>query len=205
VELYLVRHGAVESPGGVRAADPPLSAQGRAQAAALAAKLAPVRFDRCLASPLARARETAAELVRGRDLALELHACLAEGSFGQLDGLTTDDARRRHPEFFRLGHSVLARLAATGFTAPGGESRAEFRARAEQARALVGPLLFAADTRALVVAHGGLFAYLIALLMGHEPRNTTNLGFDFCGVARVSAYREEPGFGPFAMLTFVAG
>jgi broad specificity phosphatase PhoE len=203
VELYLVRHGAVEEARLSRA-DPPLSAAGLAQARALAERLAPIRFDRCLVSPLVRAQETARALVAGRGLALETHACLAEGAYGALDGLEPDEQRRRHPEFYRLGRTVLARLAATGWTAPGGETRAEFVARARLALALVREPLFAPDARALVVSHGGLLAFLIALLLGHEPREEASFGFDHCALAVLEAYSEAPAYGPFAMLRFSA-
>ncbi len=201
MELYLVRHGAVEEAAVLRA-NPPLSEQGREQARALAARLAPIQFDRCLVSPLVRAQETARVLVDGRGLALETHACLAEGSHGALDGLAPDEARRRHPEFYRLGRTVLPRLAATGRTSPGGETRAEFVARARVALELVREPLFDPTARALVVSHGGLLAFLIALLLGHEPRDEASYGFDNCAFARLIAYREEPAYGPFAMLHF---
>jgi len=202
VELYLVRHGAVGEAEFLRA-NPPLSETGRAQAAALAARLEPVHFDRCLASPLARAQETARILVAGRaGLALETHACLAEGNHGALDGLAPEEARRRHPEFYRLGRTVLPRLAATGWTAPDGETRPQFLARAQAAQVLLREPLFAPNARALVVSHGGLLAFLIALLLGHEPRDEASYGFENCGVARIQAYSEPPAYGPFAMLHF---
>jgi broad specificity phosphatase PhoE len=201
VELYLVRHGAVDEAAVLRA-NPQLSEAGRAQAEALSARLAPIRFDRCLVSPLVRAQETARALVAGRGLALETHACLAEGAHGGLDGLAPDEARRRHPEFYRLGRTVLPRLAATGRTSPGGETREEFTARARVALALVREPLFDPSARALVVSHGGLLAFLIALLLGHEPRDEASYGFDNCAFARVVAYSEPPAYGPFAMLHF---
>ncbi|MGH7291078.1 MAG: histidine phosphatase family protein [Myxococcota bacterium] len=204
MELYLVRHGEVESGTAQRLGDPQLAPPGRAQARALAARLSATHFDVCFASPLARAAETARLILTGRDVAIQTHACLAEGAAGELDGLSTAEALRRFPEFYRLGRTVLARLAATGWTAPGGETRAQFLARARGAQALVSEPLFHASTRALVVSHGGLLAYLLALLVGHEPRDEATIGFDFCGVARVTAYREEPAFGPFAMLHFGA-
>ena len=201
MELYLVRHGAVEESPAPRA-DPPLSAAGRAQAQALAARLAAVRFDRCFVSPLARAQETARLLVTDRKLALETHACLKEGSFGELDGVPLEERQRRWPEDFRLGRTVLPRLAATGRTAPGGETRAEFVARAAAAVELLREPLFTRDVRALVVSHGGLLCFLIALLLGHEPRDEATYGFDNCAFARVTAYSEAPAYGPFAMLHF---
>jgi broad specificity phosphatase PhoE len=204
VELYLVRHGAVEPNEAMLRADPSLSPIGRAQAEALAARLASVRFHRCLVSPLVRAQETARALLTGRNVAAETHACLAEGAYGALDGLEPQEARRRHPESFRFGRTVLARLAATGRTAPGGETRAEFLARARVALALLREPLFDPTARVLVVSHGGLLAFLVALLLGHEPRDDATYGFDYCAVARVESYREAPAYGPFAMLRFSA-
>ena len=182
----------------------PLSEAGRSQARALAERLHPLRFDLCLVSPLLRAQETARLLVEGRAIPTETHACLAEGASGALEGVDREEATRSFPEFYRLGRTVLARLAAAGSTAPGGEKRADFLARARAAQALVTRPLFHPSARALVVSHGGLLAYLVQLLLGHEPRDEATLGFEFCGVARVTAYREDPSFGPFAMLRFVS-
>jgi broad specificity phosphatase PhoE len=203
VELLLVRHGEMEVDPVRHLGDPPLAEAGRSQARALAERLRALHFDLCLVSPLVRAQETARLLVEGRAIPTETHACLAEGASGALDGLPRDEATRSHAEFYRLGRTVLARLAASGSTAPGGETRAEFLARARAAQALVTPPLFHPSARVLVVSHGGLLAYLIQLLLGHEPRDEATIGFDFCGVARVTAYREDPAFGPFAMLRFV--
>lgn len=198
-----MRHGQVDARLAERSGDPPLSDAGRAQAARLGERLAGLAFDVCFASPLARALDTAELVLRGRGVPIEPHACLAEGAYGALEGLSNDEKLRRHPEYYRLGRTVLARLAAAGHTAPGGETRAQFLARAEAAHALVRAPLFDARTRALVVSHGGLLAYLLQLLLGQVPRDDAAIGFEFCGVARVRAYREPPAFGPFAMLTFV--
>ena len=184
--------------------DPALSEHGRAQARALGFRLRETSFDVCLVSPLRRAQQTARLLVEGRAIPTETHACLSEGAFGALDGLARGTELERHAEFYRLGRTVLPRLAAAGSTAPGGETRAEFLARAKVAQTLVTKPLFDPSARVLVVSHGGLLAYLIQLLLGHEPRDDATIGFEFCGVARVTAYREEPAYGPFAMLRFVS-
>jgi broad specificity phosphatase PhoE len=202
MEILLVRHGAIEEFEPRSYGDHGLSEAGRAQADALGERLRETAFDVCLVSPLRRARETAERIVRGRTIPLRTHACLAEGALGLLDGVDHAEAARRWPEDFRLGRTVLARLSATDRTAPGGESRAEFVARAREAHALVRSPLFHPSERALVVSHGGLLAYLVQLLLGQEPRADATIGFEFCGVARVTAYREEPAFGPFAMLRF---
>lgn len=199
-----MRHGEVEIDAGFLRGNPPLSEAGRAQARGLGVRLRELDFEVCLVSPLLRAQETARLLLEGRAIRSETHACLAEGAYGALDGLARGAELERHPEFYRLGRTVLPRIAAAGSTAPGGETREQFLARAKVARALVAKPLFDPRARALVVSHGGLLAYLIQLLLGHEPRDEVTIGFEFCGVARVTAYREEPAFGPFAMLRFVS-
>ena len=204
MEVLLVRHGEVEVDAAFMRGNPQLCEAGRAQARALAARLRALDFHVCLVSPLRRAQETARLLLEGRAIPSETHDCLAEGAFGALEGLARGTELERHAEFYRLGRTVLPRLAAAGSTAPGGETRAEFLARAKVAHALVVKPLFDPSARALVVSHGGLLAYLVQLLMGHEPRDDATIGFEFCGVARVTAYREEPSFGPFAMLRFVS-
>jgi broad specificity phosphatase PhoE len=70
------------------------------------------------------------------------------------------------------------------------------------AHALVREPLFDPHARALVVSHGGLLQMLLALLLGHEPRDQATYGFDFCAIARVEAYREERDYGPFAAVRF---
>ena len=202
MEILLVRHAEQEGPSARSRRDPPLAEAGRAQARSLAEHLRDVHFDRCLVSPLQRAQETARILTDGRALPLETHACLAEGEYGELEGLDPEEATRRFPEFYRLGRTTLARLSAAGSTAPGGETRAEFLGRARMAQALVSRPLFHPIERALVVSHGGLLAFLVQLLLGQEPRDDATIGFEYCAVARVISYREEPGFGPFAMLRF---
>jgi len=61
VNLLLIRHARPDIAAGPRP-DPPLSAEGRAQASALAQWLGGERIDAVYASPLARAHETAAYL-----------------------------------------------------------------------------------------------------------------------------------------------
>jgi broad specificity phosphatase PhoE len=163
MEIVFVRHGEVALGSAQRLGDPPLSDNGRAQARALSARLAATHFDVCFASPLARAAETAHLLVAGRELEIQTHACLAEGAAGELDGLAPAEASRRFPEFYRLGRTVLARLAASGWTAPGGETASSgTRDRRRWSRAALH------ESARAGISHGGLLAYLIAV-GGREP------------------------------------
>ena len=80
MDLLLVRHARperIENTDG-SPADPPLAASGREQAAQVAAWLADEQLDRIYASPMRRARETAAPLLASRGLEALLEPRVAE-------------------------------------------------------------------------------------------------------------------------------
>jgi broad specificity phosphatase PhoE len=201
VEVYLVRHAEDRARAGEWYGDGGLSERGRDQARELGRALAEVPFRICHCSTLERARETAEIALRGRDVPVRLHPDLAEGSVGSLEGLSFAEARSRFPEDFRLGRTVVARLAACGRTATGGETRAEFLERVDRALELVrSEVRTEGGGPALVVSHGGLLNYLIQRLLEMPVRDEVPFGFDHCGGLRVLSYREDPGFGPFPMV-----
>jgi broad specificity phosphatase PhoE len=122
-ELWFVRHGATEwSDSGRHTSrtDIALTDEGRAAARALAAPLAAHEFSAVFASPMARARETAA-LAGFPDAVVvdDLH----EWDYGELEGLTTDEIRGR-------GGPWTTWTIWTG-AVPGGEDLASVAARAE--------------------------------------------------------------------------
>ena len=93
--LYLVRHG--ESEGNARKlffgqTDYPLTAKGREQAWQVAEKLRAVLFDRCCASDLVRAWETAEICLAGRLITPEKCPALREQDMGQLENKTWEEA-----------------------------------------------------------------------------------------------------------------
>ncbi len=57
-------------------------------------------FDRLLASPLLRTRESAAILSRQLGLSVELVPAFREWDVGLFEGLTQAEARTRHPELW---------------------------------------------------------------------------------------------------------
>ena len=200
--LYLVRHGEDRAACEGRFGDEGLSERGSAQARELAEALRSVTFRACLASPLARARETAEAILQGRDTPMEISPNLAEGQIGDLDGMTIAAARARYPRDFSHGHTIVARMAAAARTAPGGETRDEFVERAGLARDRMHAELKVDGPPVLMVSHGGLLNYALQLLLGVPVRDEAAFGFDYCGVVRVVAHSEHPGFGPFPMLRF---
>ncbi len=202
MEVYLVRHAAQHVAGADRFRDSGLTPAGESQARSLAKALRAVDFGACLSSPMRRAVETAHLLVEGRGIPLRLDENLAEGHPGDLAGLSEAESRSRYPDDFRLGRTVVARVAAMGRTAPGGETREAFLERARAAARSVMAELERADSRLLVVAHGGLLNYLLQMLLRLPVRDEVPFGFHHCGVARLLYYHERPEFGPFPMLRF---
>lgn len=202
MDIYLVRHGEQRASVEGRLGNEGLTPRGAEQARSLAGALRGVPFSRAECSPLLRARETAQHLLADRAVPLTVEEDLAEGALGDLEGLAIEEARRRHPRDFSLGISVIARLAATGRTAPGGEPRGQFLERARRVSARWRRALAEQGDPLLVVSHGGLLNYALQDLFGVPSRDETVFGFVFCGVARLIALSEKPGFGPFPSVIF---
>jgi broad specificity phosphatase PhoE len=181
MELWLVRHG--ESTwnsdrrfqGGL---DAPLSPRGRRQAQALAAGLAPVRFDALYTSPLGRARDTARAC--GAVLGLEPVAVddLREIGLGDWEGLTIETVQARDGDRYEgwlrepLAHCPR-----------GGESAT---ALADRVRGAVGRLATRhPDGRVLVVSHGGAIASVLCGWLGRSLNAIWTLRLDNASITRV--------------------
>ena len=144
--LLIIRHG--ETPLNVarvlQPADTPLSAQGQAQAEALARRLQSAGLAGVVSSDLPRALATAQAIVRASrqtpGLVLQTSALLHERNFGALRGLPYDS----------LGFDPLSADAAP----PGGESQAQFSARCQAAWAWVLAQQARVGGALAVVTHG---------------------------------------------------
>jgi len=129
--LVLTRHGLTprsipEQHLGQRL-DVELSAAGRVQAEALAARLAPVRFERIVSSPLVRARQTA-EIVAARlehPAPVATDVRLLEMDYGDWEGRTYEDIEVADRTRRRAWEADPASLRC-----PGGESGGDVAARA---------------------------------------------------------------------------
>jgi probable phosphoglycerate mutase len=87
--LLLVRHGLTALTGPVLAGRTPgvhLSDAGRAQAAALAGRIAGVRLDAIVSSPLERCQETALAVAEGRGMDLQTDERFVECGYGAWTG-----------------------------------------------------------------------------------------------------------------------
>jgi broad specificity phosphatase PhoE len=152
--ILLVRHGETQDAAERRypsVRDLPLSVRGRAQAVALAAALQAVSLDAIFASPSRRAQETAESLAAQRHLELRVVPELAEMGFGQLGGLSLEEAARAFPE-------ALRRWLDNPFevTLPEGEPFLDFVGRVRRVRR---QFTHEWAGRAIaVVTHGGVIA-----------------------------------------------
>ena len=145
---HLLRHGQTEHTPERRFSgrnDLPLSRTGRAEAEAAGARAAQLGIEVVVASPLRRTRETAEIVAAVLGLPVEFDDDLVELDFGDLEGLTFDEARARHP--------LAARrfMADVTVAAPGGESVADVSARMAAARHRI--LTRHAGRTVLVVSH----------------------------------------------------
>ncbi len=164
--LLLIRHG--QSEGNVqrllqRQADHPLTEQGREQAQLVAARIrdGQERIDRIVASPLARAFETAQAIGEVVGLPVTTDERLLEYDFGEeLSGLTVTEVRERYPNWSWMGGDAET----PGSTLPDEEGMDRFIARvAEVVKELV-----ALDGYTVAVSHGGvIMSSLNATLQMH--------------------------------------
>lgn len=181
MELWLVRHGestwnvARRFQGGL---DAPLSPRGRLQARALAAGLAPVRFDALYTSPLSRARETALACGAAVGLAAVAVDELREVGLGDWEGLTLETIRARDGD--RYARWLRAPLH---HGPPGGEPMTALADRVGGALARLGTRH--AGGRVLVVSHGGAIASALCGWLGRCLDTIWTLRLDNASITRV--------------------
>lgn len=169
MRLYFIRHG--ESEANIanvfsnRPPGHPLTANGRAQAQRLAARLAGEHLTAVYSSPLQRAVETATTLAAPHGLAVEVTDALREYDMGIYEG-TGDPAGWEANHVLFRAWTVEQRGEVR---IEGGESLDDMRARLEP---FVRGLLAAhgdSDARLALVGHGGLYLAQLPLLLANVP------------------------------------
>jgi ribonuclease H / adenosylcobalamin/alpha-ribazole phosphatase len=159
--MHLLRHGQTEHTPERRYSgrnDLPLSRTGRAEAEAAGVRAKELGIEAVVASPLRRTRETAEIVAAVLGLPIVLDDDLVELDFGDLEGLTLDEARAKHP--------LAARRFIDDVTvaAPGGESVVDVSARVARARRRI--LDRHAGRTVLVVSHVTPIKLLLAAALG---------------------------------------
>ncbi len=175
-EIVIVRHGETEwSAAGkhTSSTDLPLLEDGQARARALGPELAERSFALVLCSPLRRARETC-ELA-GFGSAAEIVDDLREWSYGEFEGLTTDEIRIERPDWFLWRDGC-----------PGGETPGDIGARADR----VLERLRSVDGDAIVFAHGHILRVIGARWIDLPPSGGAHLKLG-AGSFSVLGYERE--------------
>ena len=164
--LWLVRHGETEGQSSIRyhgANDVPLSDVGRQQIRALLPLFAGVHFSQVLHSPMSRATESAAILVRGlreSGVAMRADERLREISFGACEGMTREEIHAAFPTFWADYEAGKTERF------PEGELRSQFSERVSAAVQDFAMADWQGD--ALLVAHRGIVRQAIVHLLD-EP------------------------------------
>lgn len=185
--FVFLRHG--ESIGNAQSrwqgqSDYALTEKGRAQARALAErwKSEGVKFDRVIASPLSRAKETAEIVASTLDVTLEFDPIWLERHIGEMEGLTADEVRKRpQPPYI------------TPYDSIGGEGEGDWALFLRAGQALHGLLRRPAGSY-LIVSHGGLLNQLMNAIIGIAPHvdpSGVRFRFENTAFARVIYYPHQ--------------
>lgn len=168
MNVLLVRHGETtwNREGRYQGrTDIPLSPDGEAQVRALGQRLAHLRIDLAIASPLSRAKNTAQAVLIGRDTPLELDDGLLEISHGQWEGQLATDIELSHAEMFGTWRSRPGRDVPAG---PGAETLGDVEERAWPVlvRAIARLEAMGPDATALIAAHDAVNRVLLCRVLG---------------------------------------
>jgi probable phosphoglycerate mutase len=176
-ELWLVRHGETEwsrSGAHTGCTDIPLTAAGRANAAAVGRYLAGRPFDLVLVSPRQRARETCR--IAGYENPL-VDPDLSEWDYGDYEGRTTQQIQAGRP-----GWSLWA----DGVT--NGETVAQVGARA--AKVIARALAVGGEGDVALFAHGHILRILTATWLGLPPEDGRLFALGTASVSTLGYERE---------------
>lgn len=182
--FLLVRHGVTEhTAAGVYSgrADPPLTADGVAQAARVARRIVgEFRPSVVLTSPLARCRRTAEPVAAACGVAVTVEPDLVECDFGAWDGLTFGAAASGWP----AEHAVW--LASTAVAPPGGESFDAVAARVGRLVDRVRASFAGADV--VVVSHASPLKSVLRAALGAGPEALHRLVLTPAGLSIVEMW-----------------
>ncbi len=160
-KFFLVRHGQTEWNRIERfrgRVDIPLNETGRAQARAVAERLAPEQISAVFSSPLSRALETAKPIAEKHGLSVEIMDALTDLDFGSWQGLTPQEVSEKYPETYSdwLFHPERVKM-------PGGESLDEVRTRVLAAVKDLAPRF--EDQTVVLVSHKAVCKVLLCAVL----------------------------------------
>ncbi|TVU55825.1 bifunctional RNase H/acid phosphatase [Corynebacterium aurimucosum] len=181
--FILLRHGqtamsAAKQYSGL--ANPELTELGKKQALAAAQALADTHIDAVVCSPLRRCQQTAAAVVKGRDLRVETVEDLIEVDFGRWEGKTFAEADAADPEL----HARW--LKDTSVACPGGESLRAVHRRVSAARRKL-QQRYAGQT-VLVVSHVNPIKSFVRQALDSGPQTPNHLFLELASVSEVEFF-----------------
>ena len=175
--LILVRHAESKMQGGyVGRSDPSLSVQGRAQAAALARRMAGESLAAVYSSSLKRALTTAQMIAAPHGLEVSAIADLAELDFGDWDGSTYREIAEVAPQRFNRWLADPAEVRP-----PNGETLLEMSQRVMAA--INGIIAAHPGETAVVVTHGGPARVIVCHALGIPLSDQWRIRHDLAAVS----------------------
>ncbi len=189
-EILFVRHGETDAnAAGIWQgwSDTHLNAVGRAQAIAVARRLADEEghIDALYTSPLRRALETAKIIEEHLSLDAQPVEDLKEIHFGDIEGLSVEAMARRFPAV----HTRWQDKGDTTFQWPGGERRGDFFERAAAACRRI--CRRHQEEKVVIAAHGGTIRACLADLLPEELGEWWTYTLDNAGLTRVRVTGDE--------------
>ena len=161
-EIILIRHGETEWNSQKRMqghSNSDLSEVGMGQIQALGELMKNVSFDHIYSSDSLRTRETAEAITQYSGHTLQFDQRIREKNLGVFEGLTSTEAKERHPEIYRL-----FKTAGANYVIDEGESTQQLLERAlefiEEIR------LRHPQERVVMVTHGGVVRVLMKHALG---------------------------------------
>jgi broad specificity phosphatase PhoE len=188
MQVILVRHGETASNRDRLALgreDVALTDKGQIQAQMLAARLTEdsaqgLRIDAIYSSPLLRARQTAGAIADTLGLVPKVVPSMIEMDVGQMEGLTREQLRSKHPEFMAAWFGE----GAGEVPMPGGESLAGVQERAwaaiEQLRDR-----HAEDAAVIAVSHNFVIRTLVCRALGLPLYDFRRFEIDLASMTRI--------------------
>ena len=180
-EIILIRHGETEWNSQQRMqghSNSDLSSVGQAQIQALGQWMKNVPFDLIYSSDSLRAKETAESITQFSGHELQFDQRLREKNLGVFEGLTSEEARERHPEVFRL-----FKTAGSKYVIDEGESTQQLQDRALE---IVDEIRIKhPEERVLLVTHGGFIRVVMKHSLGLSLETPTRFLIRNTGVFRL--------------------
>ena len=180
-EIILIRHGETEWNSQQRMqghSNSDLSSVGQAQIQALGQWMKNVPFDHIYSSDSLRAKHTAEAITHFSGHKLKIDLRLREKNLGVFEGLTSEEARERHPEVFRL-----FKTAGSKYVIDEGESTQQLQDRALE---IVNEIRIKhPEERVLLVTHGGFIRVVMKHSLGLSLETPTRFLIRNTGVFRL--------------------